>query len=146
MTKRSTFIAALCGLALVGAGCGGDDDNDTLSYDDTGTEIGKACESVDTTGLNGEPANDAPLLDEVISQFETAIQDVRDLDVNEELEADRDAFADNGDEQLAVIKEAKELADEGDQKAYQDKIQGLGPLDAESDEIASRLGAEACMD
>lgn len=144
-SKRSLFLAPLCGLALVGAGCG-DDDNDTLSYDDTGTEISAICEKVQFEGLNGKPANDAPILAEVVPQFEDAVQEVRDLDVHEELEETRDAFADNADQQVAVITEAQAAAEEGDAKAYRAKIEETQPLDTESDELASQLGATGCTE
>ena len=142
--KVATSIAVLSALALVGAGCGGDDDNDTLSYDDTGTEISAICESVDFGGLTGEAQNDAPRLAEIIPEFEGAIQEVRDLDVNEELAADRDAFVENADQQLAIIEEAQAIAETGDTKAYRKKVNETQSLDQESDEIASRLGAGGC--
>lgn len=142
--KVATSIAVLSALALVGAGCGGDDDNDTLSYDDTGTEISAICESVDFGGLTGEAQNDAPRLAEIIPEFEGAIQEVRDLDVNEELAADRDAFVENADQQLAIIEEAQAIAETGDTKAYRKKVNETQSLDQESDEIASRLGASGC--
>ena len=46
--KLSILLAGLCGLALIGAGCGGDD-NDTLSYDDTGAEISAICSTWTTS-------------------------------------------------------------------------------------------------
>src|SRR5215212_7271818 len=103
--KPLFLLTALCGVALLGAGCG--DDNKTLSYDDTGAEIGKACDSVDFegAGLTGDAKNDAPKLGAVLDDFEQAIQDVRDLDVDEELADDRDAFADNGEQQLSILKD-----------------------------------------
>ena len=142
--KLATSIAVLSALALVGAGCGGDDDNDALSYDDTGTEISAICESVDFGGLTGEAENDAPRLAEIIPEFEGAIQELRDLDVNEELAADRDAFVANADQQLEIIEEAQAIAETGDTKAYRKKVNETGSLDRESDEIASRLGASGC--
>lgn len=146
MKKRSLVLGAVCGLALVGAGCG-DDDNDTLSYDDTGTELGSICESVNdaSDGLNGKPENDAPILESFAAEFEDAVQQVRDLDVHEELEADRDAFADNADQQIAVIKEAQAAAEEGNAKKYRSTLEQGSKLGEESNEIASRLGATGCI-
>ena len=141
--KLATSLAVLSCLAFVGAGCGGDD-NDTLSYDDTGTEISSICESVDFSGLTGDAENDAPRLAEIIPQFEDAIQEVRDLEVNEELEETRDAFAANADKQVAVISEAQEIAETGDTKAYRKQLDSTQKLDRESDELASELGATGC--
>ena len=141
--KLAICIAGLCALALVGAGCG-DDDNDTLSYEDTGTEIGAICESVDFGGLTGKAEEDAPKLAEIIPEFEAAIQEVRDLDVNEELAETRDAFVENADEQVAVIQEAQQIAETGDTKAYRKELNSTQSLDRESDELASKLGAAGC--
>ena len=141
--KLAICVAGLCAVALVGAGCG-DDDNDTLSYEDTGTEISAICESVDFGGLTGKAEEDAPRLAEIIPEFEAAIQEVRDLDVNEELEADRDAFAENADQQVAVLEEAQAIAETGDTKEYRKKVDETQSLGRESDELASRLGASGC--
>ena len=145
-SKRSIFLASLCGLALVGAGCGDDDDNKALSYDDTGTRIGEICDTVKFEGLNGKPANDAPILEDAVPDFEKAIQDVRDLDVDEELAETRDEFADVADQQLAVIAEAKGVAEGGNAKKYNAAFGQLESLGRTSDELASQLGATACID
>jgi hypothetical protein len=142
--KLATSIAGLCALALVVAGCGGDDDNDTLSYDDTGTEISAICESVNFGELTGKAEEDAPRLAEIIPDFEGAIQEVRDLEVNEELEADRDAFAQNADQQVAVLEEAQAIAETGNTKEYRKKLDETQSLGSESDALASRLGASGC--
>ena len=74
------------------------------------------------------------------------MQEVRDLEVNEELEETRDAFADNADQQVAVIKEAQAAAEAGDAKKYRTTIEEAEPLDKESDELASQLGATGCIE
>lgn len=144
--KRSVFLAGLCGLAVVGAGCGGDDENKALSYDETGTRIGEICDTVKFDGLTGEPANDAPILEDAVPDFEKAIDDVRALEVAEELEADRDSFADNAEQQVQIIKEGQAAAEGGDTKEYREILESAQPLDKESDAIASRLGAVACTE
>ena len=146
--KLSVCIAGLCGVALlVGAGCGGDD-NDTLSYDDTGEEISAICASVEdeSQGITGDPRNDAPIIEGFIPAFSDAIQEVRDLDVNEELESIRDEVAENAEQQLALIEEAQAIAETGDKKEYRQALQATTPLDSESNELANDLGAEGCID
>jgi len=145
--KLSVLIAGLCGLALVGAGCG-DDDNDTLSYDDTGSEISDICAEADELGegLTGEPENDAPILEEDIPEFQAAIDEVADLDVNEELAPIRDDFVAAGEEQVALIEEAQQKAEAGDKKAYLKTLEGGQSLERRSNEIANQLGAEECID
>jgi hypothetical protein len=145
MKKRFVLAGGLCALALVAAGCG-DDDNDALSYEDTGTEIGAICDTVQFDGLNGKPENDAPILEEEVPKFEDAVQEVRDLEVNEELEEIRDQFTDNADQQVEIIKEAQAAAEAGDAKEYRSVIQSAEPLDKESDELASQLGATGCIE
>jgi hypothetical protein len=145
-SKRSTFIAGLCGLALVGAGCGDDDDNGALSYDDSVAEINDVCASVDDIGqgLTGEPANDAPILAELAPKFEDAINDMRDLEVAEELESARDDFVANGQEQLDMVEKAQAEAEAGDKKAYRATLEGGQALDKQSNALASKLGAAEC--
>jgi hypothetical protein len=96
--------------------------------------------------LNGDPKNDAAVLERIVPDFEGAVQDVRDLDVNEELASIRDEFAANADEQIAIIDEAQALAESGEEKAYKKKLQSIGPIDDESNELANQLGAEGCLD
>lgn len=146
--KRSPVLAVLCALAVGIAACGGDDDNGDLSYEATGTELSRICDRLDpvTDELTGEPENDAPLLeDNVIPEFERAIEDVRELDVHEDLRSDRDAFVRNGEEQLEIVRDAQSAADTGDADAYHGELGRLVDLDRESDEIASRLGASGCI-
>ena len=145
--KLSTCIAGLCALALVGAGCG-DDDNDALSYEDTGTELSAICADLDDLGegLTGEPANDAPILEDAAPEFEASIDEVRDLDVHEELESIRDEFVANGEEQLALVEQAQEDAEAGDRKAYRKTLESGQEIDQESNDLANQLGAEECID
>jgi len=146
--KRSMILAVLCATPFVAAGCGGDDDNQALSYEDTGARISEVCASLDEVGtdLNGEPANDAPILGEAAAEFGEAINEVRDLEVDEELESARDAFVANGEQQLAVIEEAQEIAETGDKKAYRQKLEEGQSLNAESNRVANELGATDCID
>lgn len=153
--RRAALVASLCGLVLVGAGCGGDDgdDNKALSYDDTGTEISKICDSVpdsEELGLSGNAKKDKPALDEGVEAFEKAIADVEALEVDEELESDRDAFVANGKKQLEIAKQLQSAAAQGDDEEYrrvaEDSTSVSAPLNAESEEIASRLGADGCID
>ena len=147
-SKRSIFIAGLCGLALVGAGCGDDDDNKALSYDDTSAEINEICASVEDIGegLSGEPRNDAPILAEAAPKFEDAINKVRELEVAEELASARDDFVANGQESLDLIEKAQAEAEAGDRKAYRQTLKQTQPIDEESNALASKLGAEECID
>lgn len=145
-SHRSVVLAALAVLAIAGAGCG-DDDDDTLSRDEAGARISAICQRVETVGqdLNGDPANDAPILGRFAAALQTAADDMRDLDVPDDMEADRDALAKNADANAAVAKEVRAIAETGDRKAYVAKVEDeVTPLEAESDRLATKLGATGC--
>jgi len=145
--KLFLCMAGLCVVALVGVGCGGDD-NDTLSYDDTGSEISAICADFGELGegLNGDPENDAPILEEDIPEFQDAIDQVADLDVDEELAPIRDDFVANSEEQVALIEKAQAEAEAGDKKAYRKTLESGGSLATENDALANQLGADDCID
>lgn len=70
---------------------------------------------------------------------------MRDLDVPDELAADRDALAENAEANAAVAKEAQAIAETGDRKAYVAKVEDeVSPLEAESAKLARKLGATGC--
>lgn len=144
--KLFVCIAGLSLVALVGMGCG--DDNDTLSYDDTGSEISDICAGVEDLGegLTGDPENDAPILAEDLPEFQDAIDEVRELEVDEELEAARDDFVAAGEEQVALIEQAQQEAEAGDRKAYLKTLESGDSLERRSDEVANQLGAQECID
>jgi hypothetical protein len=152
--KRSAMIASLCGLALVGAGCGDDDDdNQGLSYEDTGAEISKICDTVpdgEELGLTGDAKQDAPKLDEAVAAFEKAIADVEALEVDEELEDERDRFVEIGKGQLEYARELQSAAAQGDDAEYRRVAEDIATTAAstntESKEVGSRLGAEGCVE
>ena len=147
MTKRSLFLACLCGLALVGAGCGDDDDNQALSYDDTGTEISEICQSVEdeAQGLNGKPKNDAPILENFVPAFEKAVEDIRALEVHEDLHDAHEGFVTSSEEQVGLAKEAQALAEQGNAKEYRAKVGEVESVGAAGETFASQLGATACL-
>ena len=151
--ERSHFLAAICGLALVGAGCGGDDDNDTLSYDDTGTEISAICDKYDTDAeeakITGKAEDDAEIIGGIVDSTRKAVEEMRGLEVDEQLANQRDVYADLGDEAAELAEGLRDAAEAGQQeyeaalKAAQKETEGK---QAESNAVASSLGAEACID
>ena len=145
--KLAICIAGLSALALFGAGCGGDDDNGALSYDDTGTEISAICSELNTLGddLNGEPENDAPILADILVEYEAAVEEVRDMEVPEELQSAHDAFVASGEEQVALIEQAQADAEAGDKKAYLKTLNSGQELDREGNRLANELGADDCI-
>ncbi len=143
-----TLVGFACALALLGAGCGGDDDdNQADAYNDAIAALDAICQSVDDLGegLTGDPANDAPILEEVAPRFEEAIQDLSEVDVPEELETPRDEFVENAEQQLELVEQAQQQAEEGDRQAYRDTLREGQAVDEEGEEIARELGAEECI-
>jgi hypothetical protein len=146
------ITAAIAVGALVFAGCGGgDDSNKKLSYSEFGTKASEVCTSANgdikqiSSKLTGDPKNDAPLLGQLIPKLEDADKKFKELTPPDELKADFDEFNSITEQQISVTKEAKSLAESGDQAGYQAKIQELQSLGSKSDVNASKLGAKACI-
>jgi len=153
MGGRHAFPGALCGLALLFmAGCGGDDDNGALSYEETGDELVAICQEFDTAEtedrLSGDPGQDAPLLAEINDQTSEALDEIRALEVHEELVEARDEFVSVGEESLERGEALQTIADEDDRRAYLKQIREFArrapALGAEADAAASQLGAPEC--
>ena len=148
---KFTWIA-VAGASLTLAACGGDDDsNSQLSYADYGREANKVCQDADARidpigeKLTGEPQNDAPLLGQLAGEFESVVGDYKELKPPDELQVDHDEFVRLADQQIAITREAEQAAKSGDKAGYQAKLQEIEPLDKESDDVASRLGAQECL-
>jgi hypothetical protein len=146
-------MSAAAGVAaLAFAGCGGgDDSNKALSYSEFGTEANEICKSTNdeiealSGDLTGKAKTDGPILDEIVPKQEAAVSDFKELNPPEELEPSFDQFNSISDQQVAAAKEAQAAATGGDQAAYQAAIQKLEPLSKQSDEAASKLGAQECI-
>jgi hypothetical protein len=147
---RTTAALAVAAIAFAGCG-GGGDSNKTLSYSEFGTKAGEVCTSANagikqiSSKLTGDPANDAPLLGQLIPKLKDANDKFKALKPPDELKADFDKFNSITDEQISVTEKAKSLADSGDQAGYQAQIQQLQSLGSQSDIQASKIGAKACI-
>ena len=145
------ITAALSATVALASGCGGDD-NDSLSYDETGEELSAICQKYDTASdegrLTGKVDQDAPVIADINEQTEKGLEEIRELEVNEELEDARDEFVTVVEGSLERGQELQELAEAGDQRGYIRKIRELqrvnSELGAEAEAAASRLGAPAC--
>lgn len=144
MTSRGLLGTAICGIALA-TGCGGGD-SDTLTRAETGAKMSKICGQVEAKGrgLNGDPANDVPILKEFVPAFDRAVDEIRDLDVPDELSDTRDRFVELSDKQVALAKEAQRLAESGDRKAYVAKVEEMHPVENKLAPVAGKLGAFSC--
>ncbi len=151
-SKLSLAGATLSVLTFAATGCGGDDDNQALSYEETGDELAAICQQYDTAAaeeeLTGNADRDAPVLAEITAETERGLEEIRELEVNEELVDARDQFVSVVEESLARTEALKELAERGDQAAYMRRIRELEraapEIAEEADAAAAQLGAEAC--
>jgi hypothetical protein len=148
--RKFRFAAAAATAALAIAGCGGGSDNKTLSYSDFGKQADTICKDSNaetkplTDKLNGDPKNDAAILDQLIPKLQAAEDKFKQLKPPPELKADYDNFISITDQQFQVIKTAQTQAKSGDQAAYVASIKSLKPLSAKSNEAASKLGSAEC--
>jgi hypothetical protein len=155
LTKLRMFaVAAVAALFVAGCGGGDDDSNKALSYSDFGTQASQVCSDADpgiketSKKLTGKASKDAPVYDELIPKLEAASTKFKALAPPDELKADFDRFNSITDQQIALAKKAQAAAKSGDQQAYVAVLKELqsSPLDAQSDEAASKLGASGCID
>lgn len=141
------MIAALLAAAAI-AGCGGDS-NEALSYDALGDEVGRIC--VDTTSAiedaTGTPPGDSEELVDNLTKADAvigdALGDTKALDPPEELQAAFDEYVAAFEVQRAGFADALEAAKADDAAAYKRAIQAFAQTD--SQEAASKLGADACL-
>jgi hypothetical protein len=142
-----TVVAAVAVLGV--AGCGGDDDsNKTLSYSDFSNQANDICKSSNekTAGLKltGDPKADAAALDKAIPEVESALEDFRKLNPPEELKSTYDQFLSISEQQLDNAKKAQAAAESGDKAGEIAVLKATQPLDAQSKEAGSKLGAAEC--
>jgi hypothetical protein len=140
---RKMVVAALCAGAFPAAACGGGED-DKLSREETAREVSDICDSAEFEGLRGRPAHDAPIIEKGLPAYREAIQEMKALEVDEDVEGDRNAVVFYARILLRYIEDAYAAAREGDAKAYHRVLKENDPIEARSREAAARLGATAC--
>src|SRR3954469_20380783 len=144
------LTAAVAAAALAVAGCGGGDDNKTLSYSDFSQQANDICKSANDKvasldqKLSGRAATDAPVYDTLIPELESARNDISKLKPPEELQADFDKFVAITGRQLEAAKKAQTQAKAGNQVAYIATIKATQPLSKQSNLLGSKLGAAEC--
>lgn len=150
MRKLRWLAVAAAALGLAACGGDGENNNSQLSYSDFTREANEICAQADreitpiSERLTGEAQNDAPIVEQIVDKQESAIEDIKNLKPPDELQAEFDQFVDISEQQLEIVKEAESAAKAGDTQRYQATLQQLQPLDKDSDQIASRLGAAEC--
>jgi hypothetical protein len=146
------LAAAAATAALAFAGCGGASDNKTLSYSDFGKQADQICADSKapikaiTSKLNGDPAHDSAVWDELVTKLNEVNGKFTALKPPSELKADFDKFNSLTSQQIDLAKKAQAAAKAGDKAAYQATVKSLqgSNLDQESNTVASKLGAAEC--
>jgi hypothetical protein len=144
------LTAAAASAALMVAGCGGGDDNKTLSYSDFGKKADEICTQVNTktdpigAKLNGKVDNDAQYYAQLIPAVEQGRKDFADHKPPDELKPDFDKFLAATDQQIANAKKAEAAAKAGNQAEYVAIVKSTQPIQQESNAAASKLGAAVC--
>jgi hypothetical protein len=139
-----------CVLAFLAAGCGGNGgEAGGLTREEFVSELDQICADFEAKQEQlGEPESledVAELGPEVESEFDAAIQRVRDLgEPPEEIADDVDRFLDIAEEQKAVIGDLVSAAEDADIQRVEEVAEEGEELDEESDRIATELGAERC--
>ena len=140
-------VAAAAVLGVAGCG-GGDDSNKTLSYSDFSNQANEICKSSNEKSAGAKLTNDlqadAKVLDEQIPNVESALADFKKLNPPDELKPDFDRFLSVSDQQLANAKKARDAAKAGDKAGFVAALKATAPLQAQSHEAGSKLGAAEC--
>jgi hypothetical protein len=143
-------LKVVAAVAVLGvAGCGGSDDsNKTLSYSDFSKQANEICKTANDKSAGAKLTNDlkanAAVLDQQIPNVESALADFKKLNPPDELKPDFDKFLSISEQQLASAKKARDAAKAGDQTGFVAALKAAVPLQAQSHEAGSKLGAAEC--
>jgi len=145
--------------AVAAAGCGGGDNNNSnssnnnnggqrLSKAEYGSRLGAICTDynkfTNTLDDPGSMNEIKPWIDKVVPRFEDAISNVRELSPPADLQRAHDDFLAVANEETDVLNDIGDAAEANDQKKLLELEQKGTKLDARSDRLAHRLGAEEC--
>jgi hypothetical protein len=149
LKNRLLAVAAIAALGVAGCG-GGGDSNKALSYSDFGKKADEICKTENakikatSAKLTGNPKTDAVVYDELVPQLEAATKKISGLAAPDELKSTYDQFKAVSQKQVEGAKAAQTAAKSGDAAAYRASLESLRPLGAQSDALASKLGAAEC--
>jgi hypothetical protein len=158
----AAMIAATMALAACGSSdkkddtSGGDTtaasggSNQALSYSDFVAQANKLCAGVNAkvaaagTGLTGEAANDAPILDKLLPLLKDAAASLDTITPPDELADAWDTFEADVKSQIAEDDTALAAAKAGDDETYKAQLAKLQQLDAQTNTDAAATGAAEC--
>jgi hypothetical protein len=164
VTRRLVLlIAGTASLAVLAAGCGGDDNGgggDRLTNAAFVAQANAICKKANDKAEALQPdlpqnfdpktATDEQLdtfgdfLDDVVGIFRPEIDELRDLNPPENVEDDFNQALSLVEESLNEADEAAEAAHDGDGDKVQEKLDESEEHSDEADEIATKLGLTVC--
>jgi hypothetical protein len=145
---KRLVIAGVLALVLVAAGCGGGGGS-AMTKEEYSSKLNQICTELNNKNKEiGDPQS----LDEVVTKgpklndaFQSAIDQVNDLDPPDELSDAHKRFLVLGKQIHSKIDELIDAAKAKDQAKLQEIGSSIDPLDKESNDIAkNQLGAPAC--
>jgi hypothetical protein len=158
--KPLSVLLAIASLALVAAGCGGDDNSNTdttrgytatRGYAETGQAISDVCTQAKgaveklSNELNGKAKHDAPVLAKLVPINSGYVKKLAAIKPDPKLQESFDAYVAAVQASDAKAKAALAAAQSGDQAAYEKSLKDLQAADKVTDPIAKALGAaKAC--
>jgi DNA-binding ferritin-like protein len=149
-------------VALLVAGCGGDDSSsdsgttattsasDARGYAETGQALDDICKrakaEVDPIAekATGNARKDAELLAQVVEANEKYVAEVKEIEPDPKLADAFNRYVAELDELTIKQREVLDVAEQGDDTAYQTSAEALSGADAEANRIARELGASEC--
>ena len=145
--SRTVLTRVAVALGLAASGCGGSDEG-RLSDEEFRDRANQICADLgrDFDAIE-EPeslVDFSAAITESRRILKGALDQLRDLEPPEELQADYDRFLGTGDETLDHFDAIKRAADEGDVAAVERIFAESEETDEESDAIARDLGLDAC--
>jgi hypothetical protein len=141
-------VTGLVAAVLVFAGCGGDGGGDRLSREEFVSRADAICTRYEAKlDALGQPQNVEELsefADKAVPIAEDGREELGELRPPENLQATYDAWLEQGDKAIDVVKRLRDAANDGDQAEIERIAEEAGATDREANRLAGELGFEQC--
>ena len=149
MRQLVWFFAAVV-LVLGASACGGGDGGgDQLTAEEYAAELNSICEEFNAAQEEFQPQSLEDFAEagpDIQDAFEEAIASAEALEPPDELADTADEFVAAGKEQLDLLSQLIDAAEEGDEATVAELAEEGSQADATSDELAEELGATTCTE
>jgi hypothetical protein len=141
-------VAGLLAVAALAACGGGDGGGDRLSQAEFVSRADTICQEYEAKlDALGQPQNEeqlAEFADKAVPIAEDGREDLGELTPPEDLEDTYDAWLQQGDKAIDVVKRLRDAAEDGDRAEIQRIAQEAEQADRESNRLAAELGFKQC--